>query len=47
MSMELIKPTQPTCKGCEGPLKPTDHDGCCSTTCAHLCGEKSMGEDDG
>lgn len=47
MDSDLIKSSQPSCRGCNKPLKPTDYDGVCSTTCAHLAGEKHMGEDDG
>ena len=37
-----------TCKWCDKPLKPDgDWDGVCSTMCAILSGEKSMGEEDG
>lgn len=45
MDSDLIKSGQPTCKGCDKPLKPTDHDGVCSTTCAHLMGEKFMSDE--
>ena len=45
MDSDLIKSNEPTCKGCDGPLKPTDHDGVCSTTCAHLAGEKHMSDE--
>ena len=45
MSNDLTKSIERTCKGCDKPLKPTDHDGVCSTTCAHLVGEKSMSDE--
>lgn len=45
MDSNSIKSIQPTCKGCDGPLKPADHDGVCSTTCAHLAGEKHMSDE--
>ena len=45
MSNALTKSIEPTCKGCDGPLKPTDYDGVCSTTCAHLAGEKHMSDE--
>lgn len=46
MKNEETKSSEPTCKWCYGPLKPTDYDGVCSHSCAILSGEKSMGDEE-